>query len=87
MRALNMAPTASNADWSHGRAGPRGGLRDTAGLRFNQWVALLLIVLISPLFLFVLWLIWRNDGAPAFYAHYRVGRDGRLFKCLKFRTM
>ena len=27
------------------------------------------------------------DGGPAFYAQRRVGRDGRTFWCLKFRTM
>ena len=31
--------------------------------------------------------IWRTDGAPLTYGHYRVGHRGRVFKCLKFRTM
>jgi lipopolysaccharide/colanic/teichoic acid biosynthesis glycosyltransferase len=29
----------------------------------------------------------RADGGPAFYAHERVGRGGRRFGCLKFRSM
>jgi exopolysaccharide production protein ExoY len=53
----------------------------------NQFVALLLLCVLSPLMLVVTWLVWRRDGAPVFFAHYRVGRDGRLFPCLKFRTM
>jgi lipopolysaccharide/colanic/teichoic acid biosynthesis glycosyltransferase len=30
---------------------------------------------------------WRHDGAPVLFGHYRVGCKGRLFRCLKFRTM
>jgi exopolysaccharide production protein ExoY len=87
MRALDLASKVSNAGWSRCRGGPRGGLRDMLTLRSNQMMALGFLVLSGPLFALVLWLIWRNDGAPWVYAHYRVGRDGRLFKCLKFRTM
>jgi lipopolysaccharide/colanic/teichoic acid biosynthesis glycosyltransferase len=32
-------------------------------------------------------LIWRRDGAPILFAHYRVGKNGKLFRCLKFRSM
>jgi lipopolysaccharide/colanic/teichoic acid biosynthesis glycosyltransferase len=35
----------------------------------------------------VAFLIWRRDGAPVLFAHYRVGHDGKLFRCMKFRTM
>jgi lipopolysaccharide/colanic/teichoic acid biosynthesis glycosyltransferase len=35
----------------------------------------------------VLALLVRMDGGPVFYAHERVGRGGRLFGCLKFRSM
>ncbi len=45
-----------------------------------------LLLLISPLFL-VLTLVIRRDGGPAFFAHTRIGRNGRAFRCLKFRTM
>ena len=27
------------------------------------------------------------DGGPVFYRHKRIGRDGKPFGCLKFRTM
>ena len=53
----------------------------------NRLGALALIVLFSPVMLVSAGLIWRRDGAPIFFGHYRVGRDGRLFRCLKFRTM
>jgi len=44
------------------------------------------LVIASPLFL-ICWFIIRRDGGPMLYAHERVGRHGRPFKCLKFRTM
>ncbi|WP_160119554.1 sugar transferase [Rhodovarius lipocyclicus] len=45
-----------------------------------------LLALLAPVFL-VLALLVRRDGAPAFYAHQRVGLSGRMFGCLKFRSM
>lgn len=56
-------------------------------LKLNQAVALMLLLLISPLLLTIAFLIWRRDGAPVLYGHYRVGRGGKLFRCLKYRTM
>ncbi|HJW12551.1 MAG TPA: sugar transferase [Albitalea sp.] len=53
----------------------------------NQLAAAALLLLFAPLMAIVAWLIWKRDGAPIFFAHYRVGQDGRLFRCLKFRTM
>jgi lipopolysaccharide/colanic/teichoic acid biosynthesis glycosyltransferase len=53
----------------------------------NQLIATLLLVLLSPLMAIVAFLIWRHDGAPVLFAHYRVGHEGRLFRCMKFRTM
>jgi Undecaprenyl-phosphate galactose phosphotransferase WbaP len=44
------------------------------------------LVLLSPFFLVVALLV-RADGGPAFFAHQRVGRGGKLFGCLKFRSM
>jgi lipopolysaccharide/colanic/teichoic acid biosynthesis glycosyltransferase len=40
----------------------------------------------APFFLVVALLV-RADGGAAFYAHPRVGRFGRIFGCLKFRSM
>jgi len=61
--------------------------RDLFVLRINQAVALLLLLMISPVMLVITFLIWRRDGAPVLFAHYRVGQDGKLFRCMKFRTM
>jgi exopolysaccharide production protein ExoY len=56
-------------------------------LPFNQMAATLLLILLSPLMAILALLIWRHDGAPVLYAHYRVGYEGKLFRCMKFRTM
>ena len=48
--------------------------------------ALALLVVLAPLFAYVIWRIWQTGGAPVF-SHARVGRYGRMFGCLKFRTM
>jgi lipopolysaccharide/colanic/teichoic acid biosynthesis glycosyltransferase len=45
-----------------------------------------LLLLTLPVFLLLAALV-RRDGGSAFYAHQRVGRDGTLFGCLKFRSM
>ena len=62
-------------------------LKDAAVLSFNQLVAASLLLLLSPVMAVVAFLIWKRDGAPVFFAHYRVGHDGKLFRCLKFRSM
>jgi exopolysaccharide production protein ExoY len=69
------------------RKGALGTLVDPDNLRLNQALALLLLLLLAPLLLLVAFLIWRRDGAPILFAHYRVGLDGKMFRCMKFRTM
>ncbi|MEY4794652.1 MAG: hypothetical protein RL724_1588 [Pseudomonadota bacterium] len=44
------------------------------------------LVVLAPFFLIVAMMV-RADGGPAFFAHQRVGRGGKLFGCLKFRSM
>ncbi len=46
----------------------------------------LLLLLLSPLFAYLSWRI-RQSGGDAIYGHERIGRYGRRFRCLKFRTM
>ena len=50
-------------------------------------VAALLILLVGPILLAIAAVILHVDGLPVLFRHYRVGRNGRLFQCLKFRTM
>lgn len=43
--------------------------------------------LILPLLLMLSLLVWLESGRPIFYSDKRMGRDGKLFSCIKFRTM
>ncbi|MCJ0761876.1 undecaprenyl-phosphate galactose phosphotransferase WbaP [Variovorax terrae] len=46
-----------------------------------------LLLLLSPLMAWVVWRIWREDGAPVIYTQPRVGGDGKDFEFIKFRSM
>jgi len=48
--------------------------------------ASVLLILLAPVFFWV-GLAVKADGGPVFFGHERVGRGGRRFMCLKFRTM
>jgi Undecaprenyl-phosphate galactose phosphotransferase WbaP len=46
-----------------------------------------LLLLLSPLFATLALLIKLEDGGPVFFWQDRIGRNGRDFRCWKFRTM
>lgn len=52
------------------------------------WIALAVLIIISPILLVVTaWLHFANQGAGAFFLQERPGKDGRIFKIIKFKTM
>ncbi len=53
---------------------------------FDMAVAFVILVLISPLLLIIAALV-SLDGGVCIFGHRRVGKHGREFSCLKFRTM
>lgn len=48
--------------------------------------AIVLAAVFSPLILAIA-VLMRREGGSTIYKHRRIGRDGRAFECLKFRTM
>lgn len=53
---------------------------------FDTLAAIILLLVLSPLLLLLAVLI-RRDGGAALFAHPRVGKNGRIFNCYKFRSM
>jgi len=53
----------------------------------DRIISALALVALLPLFLFVSLLIRLSDRGPAFFRQSRVGREGKVFKVVKFRTM
>lgn len=54
---------------------------------FDMLSSLILMIIFSPLFLLCWVLVRREDGGPAIFKQERIGRFGRPFYILKFRTM
>ena len=54
---------------------------------FDIFVSLVAIILFLPLMIAVFLLVMATSSGPGLFCQQRVGRDGRLFPCLKFRTM
>ena len=51
-------------------------------------IALVAIICLSPLLLVVtIWLHFANKGAGAFFLQERPGKDGKIFKIIKYKTM
>lgn len=56
-------------------------------LAFDRAAAALGLVLLLPLLAIIAALIYLRDPGPVLFAHERIGRNGKRFRCYKFRTM
>jgi lipopolysaccharide/colanic/teichoic acid biosynthesis glycosyltransferase len=54
---------------------------------FDVVMSLVGLLVLSPLFIFVVIKIRREKAGPVFYQGPRIGKGGKLFQILKFRTM
>lgn len=55
---------------------------------FDFWIALVGLVCISPILVAVtIWLHFANKGAGALFFQERPGKDGKIFRIIKFKTM
>jgi lipopolysaccharide/colanic/teichoic acid biosynthesis glycosyltransferase len=52
------------------------------------WISLIALICISPILLIVtIWLHFANKGAGAFFFQERPGKNAKIFKVIKFKTM
>ncbi len=55
---------------------------------FDFWIALVMLIIISPILLVVTILMhFANKGAGAFFLQERPGKNGKVFKVIKYKTM
>ena len=50
-------------------------------------ISLIALILLSPIFCLVAFKVRKNLGSPIFFLQERPGKDGKLFKMIKFRSM
>ncbi|MEG0774123.1 sugar transferase [Clostridium sp.] len=54
---------------------------------FDFCFSLVMLLLLSPVFLIVSILVYTNLGSPIFFTQNRGGKDNKVFKMIKFRSM
>ncbi len=61
--------------------------RDVLKRAVDILVSALVLLFLSPVFLYLAWIIKRHEPGPVLFRGARIGRDGKPFRILKFRTM
>ena len=52
------------------------------------WISLIVLIILSPILVVgTIWLHFANKGAGAFFFQERPGKDAKIFKVIKFKTM
>jgi exopolysaccharide production protein ExoY len=65
----------------------RQSLDETLTEAMNALLAIIALIFLAPVMLGVALAVFMQDGGPMVFAHRRIGRGGRYFYCLKFRSM
>lgn len=95
-----VAPSVTDISSERVRIRPTGGLplmhiEPPRWIKASRWgkrafdvaSSSVLLVLLLPVLAFTALQVKRFDGGPVLFRQTRIGRDGREFSCLKFRTM
>ncbi|WP_180146341.1 sugar transferase [Acinetobacter sp. YH12052] len=51
------------------------------------FIALFALIILSPIFIFVIYKVRKNLGSPVFFYQERPGKNAKIFKMIKFRSM
>lgn len=51
------------------------------------WISLIALIVLFPLFIIVAVAIKVDSPGPVFFVQKRIGKNGKLFRCIKFRSM
>ena len=71
-----------------GGVAPRDPARHDRAMRVvDIGFSLTALVFLAPLMFLIALAVILSDGGPAVFAHRRIGKNGRTFGCLKFRSM
>lgn len=65
----------------------QGFVRSSIKWLLDMSAAIVLLLLASPVMLVTALLIYMESGGPIFYRQERVGRNGKIFNVIKFRSM
>ena len=88
----NSSPSDSkrNQTLASPSPGPHKSVRGFSGVLkrfFDVAIAVVSLIVLSPLFVLIALIVRMTDGGPILYRQTRVGLDGRRFTMIKFRTM
>ncbi|MXS21664.1 sugar transferase [Pseudomonas oryzihabitans] len=84
---IDQALAKQDRSWLTGRAGGRSWALSRSKRLASALLALLALLLLSPLLVLVAVLIKTHDPGPIFFVQERTGFRGRRFGMYKFRTM
>ena len=86
-RLTNDMPGVDRSAVSHRPLGHNRGHVNWAKKIFDTVIAIIALIVLSPLILLAMLLIRLQDGGPVMFSQDRIGKDGRYFRCFKLRTM
>ena len=82
------APISQTSPHSNGVSAQAWGGSDLSlGRMLDVLLSLSALIFLAPLLLLVALLVYIVDPGPILFGHRRLGKDGRTFRCWKFRSM
>lgn len=86
--AVGLGPRSYVTPWSPSNPSSIQFASQALAIRaMDVMISCVAIIVLLPLFLLVGTVIYATDPGPVIFAHRRIGRGGKHFLCLKFRSM